>query len=100
MININKIYILLFIWVFALAAPTVISILDNDFKIVVKNFSEEEHQQHQGEKVKEIEKYVAPNFYALSYRIKQKNLAYINSSFLYNSQYFAKIIIPPPDLTA
>lgn len=95
-----KIYLLLSIWLFALAGPAIITIFDNDAKIVLTNLNEEEQQeQHKLKKVKEIEKYMSSDFSYLSYSIEQKNLSFVDRSSLNNSQYFAKIIVPPPEHT-
>jgi len=100
MVNIYKVYTLLSFWLFVLACPTIITFLDNDIKIVVTNLNEEENQEQQlGKKIKEVAKYIAYDFYTSSYLIAQKNLTYVDCSLLQNSQYAAKIILPPPEQT-
>lgn len=98
MISINTIYVLLCFWVFALAGPAIISILDTDAKIVVTNLTENEHQDQQNEKeINNVIAYIDYNFYSSLFLIAKRNLSYILSSLLSNSQYFAKIILPPPE---
>jgi hypothetical protein len=99
MIIINKIYILLIIWVGALIAPSVISILGRDSSAVVSIMSEEENQEHEIESLGELVNFTSINFYVIFHGLEQKDLAYLNNFFIHHSQNFAKIMFPPPDLT-
>ncbi|QWX83438.1 hypothetical protein H0I23_13385 [Cellulophaga sp. HaHaR_3_176] len=96
----NTIHIIvLSFWLFALTAPTIITLIDYDSSIVVNNINEEEQQeQHQCKKNSEKEKIIDCDFSYLLFISDKKNISYINKTSLEFSMHTSKIILPPPEM--
>lgn len=93
-------FILLSFWLFALSAPTIITIIDDDSSIVVNNINEEEQQeQQQCKKNSEKEKFIDGDFSYLLFMSDKKNISFINRVSLNHSTHTAKIILPPPEVS-
>ncbi|WP_149304308.1 hypothetical protein [Pareuzebyella sediminis] len=92
--KILRISLLLF-WLFAIVAPSIITLCDIDKPVVVTNLNEEEHQET-GKKSNGEEKFVSSNsldFSLLSHSIES------NSGFYHimgHFDYTLEIVPPPP----
>jgi hypothetical protein len=93
-------FILLLFWLFALTAPTIITLIDDDSSIVVNNINEEEQQeQHQCKKINEVEKFIASDFSYWLYISNQRNTSVNDRTSLNISLHTAKVILPPPEVS-
>ncbi|MBA6314044.1 hypothetical protein [Cellulophaga baltica] len=91
-------FILVAFWLFALAAPTIVTFIDDDSSVLVNNMNEEEQQeQHQCKKINEVEKFIASDFSFRLYISDQRNISVNDRTTLNNSLHTAKIILPPPE---
>ncbi|WP_339836126.1 hypothetical protein [uncultured Maribacter sp.] len=86
---------LLLLWLFAIAAPSIITLCDIDNPIVLSNLNEEE-QQESGKKSMGEEKFVKENSLDLSLIAIYKNS--FNSSFqiIDCSNLSLEVLSPPP----
>tara|TARA_R110002051_G_scaffold82832_1_gene147293 strand:+ start:8204 stop:8518 length:315 start_codon:yes stop_codon:yes gene_type:complete len=100
MIGISKTVIqsiLLVFWLLALTAQPIITLLDDDAKVVVTNINEEEHQEHpQSKKNTETEKFFFNQFINLSQISRQKSQKIADFYILGFSSHTQKILLPPP----
>ncbi|WP_373516903.1 hypothetical protein [Pricia sp.] len=92
----RMLFILLGLWLFAIAAPSVITLIDVDTPVVVSNLNEEEHQE-QGKKSvdeKKVDHNGLSDFSLLSQW--QESILY-SPYLLRNSEHRAEIVLPPPE---
>lgn len=86
----------LFLWLFAIAAPSVITFIDSDNTFLITSLNEEE-QQEQGKKNLEEEKIIGNDLslILLSFNYKERLAADV---YLFgNSIHTQKILLPPPE---
>ena len=89
--------ILLFLWLFAIAAPSIITLMGVDKSVVLTNINEEEQQEF-GKKSQAEEKMVKDNTFKFSLEILHQNSivdAYRPISY---KAYILEILSPPPEL--
>lgn len=86
--------LLLFLWLFALAAPTVIVFMDRDTPVTVSNLNEEE-QETQGNKSLE-EKFVITHIPSVPRGFDQQDRSMLFAYIYGNSVYAENILLPPP----
>lgn len=90
-------YIMLFLWLFAIFAPSVISLLSEEHtSLLTINLSEKEQQEQEKNNIDEklIVEGADTNFSDLSHL--QSSLSY-NFYILENSEHISEIILPPPE---
>lgn len=95
MIFIARITILL-LWLFAVTAPSIITLCDIDNPIVVTNLNEEE-QQESGKKSMGEEKFVKENFLDFTLIPLTKKLSVNNFLILRSFNLSFEILSPPPE---
>jgi len=88
--------ILLGLWLFAITAPSVTTLIDVDESVMVTNLTEEEHQE-QGKKGADEKKVVNSGLSDLSLLSLRQQSALFNPYLLRNSDHKAEIILPPPE---
>lgn len=98
MIFLARITILL-LWLFAVTAPSIITLCDIDNPIVVTNLNEEE-QQESGKKSMGEEKFVKENFLDFTLIPLTKKLLVNNFLILGSFNLSFEILSPPPELLA
>tara|TARA_R110000868_G_scaffold124959_4_gene330143 strand:+ start:77506 stop:77817 length:312 start_codon:yes stop_codon:yes gene_type:complete len=89
--------ILLVLWLFAIAGPSIITLIDDDTAIVVSNLNEEEHEQPKGKKNKEVEKFFSDQLANLLPISNQKQKSIFEFYILGISSHSPKIFLPPPE---
>lgn len=92
----RMLFTLLSLWLFAIAAPSVITLLDVDKPVVIITLNEEEHQE-QGKKSvdeKKVARNDLSNFSLLSQW--QDSVSY-DAYLLGFSDFKSEIILPPPE---
>ncbi|WP_405384657.1 hypothetical protein [Maribacter sp. LLG6340-A2] len=87
---------LLLLWLFAITAPSIITLCDTENPIVVTNLNEEE-QQETGKKSMGEEKYVKDNSIDLSLVATTKNSISRNNYILGCFDFALEVISPPPE---
>lgn len=95
MIFLARITILL-LWLFAVTAPSIITLCDIDNPIVVTNLNEEE-QQESGKKSMGEEKFVKENFLDFTLIPLTKKLLVNNFLILGSFNLSFEILSPPPE---
>ncbi len=89
----RMLFTLLSLWLFAIAAPSVITLIDVDKPVVVSNLNEEEHHEQGKKSVDEI-KVVRNNLSDLS--LWQDSVS--SDGYLFGTSDFrSEIILPPPE---
>ena len=88
--------ILLGLWLFAIMAPSVITLADVDKPLVVSNLTEEE-QQEQGKNSLDEKKVLNDGLSGLSLLSLWQESALFNPYLLKDSDHNAEIILPPPE---
>lgn len=100
MIGISKTLIqscLLLVWLIALTAPPIITMLDSDTKVLVTNLTEEEqHEYPQGKKNTETPKLFFDQLECFSQISKQQSQKIADFYILGVSTHTQKILLPPP----
>ncbi len=89
-------FILLGLWLFAIAAPSVITLIDVDKPVVVSNLNEEEHQE-QGKKSVDEKKEDNNGLSDFSLLSQWQDSILHNPYLLRNSNHRAEIVLPPPE---
>ncbi|WP_091865120.1 hypothetical protein [Pricia antarctica] len=92
----RMLFILLGLWLFAIAAPSVITLIDVDKPVVVSNINEEEHQE-QGKKSFDEKKVVNNGLSDFSLLSQWQESILYNPYLLRNSDHRAEIVLPPPE---
>ncbi len=92
----RMLFILLGLWLFAIAAPSVITLIDVDKPVVVSNPNEEE-QHEQGKKSVDELKIVHNGPSDFSLLSQWQDFISHNPYLLRNSDHRAEIILPPPE---
>ena len=87
---------LLLLWLFALTAPSIITLCDIDNPIVVTNLNEEE-QQESGKKSMGEEKFVKENLLAFSLIAIYKNSIKLNHHIIGCFDLSLEVLSPPPE---
>ena len=86
------------LWLFALTAQPIITLLDNDSKVIVTTLTEEEHQEHpQGKKNSETAKLLFNQFIHLSQISNQESQKIYDFYITSISTHTQKIQVPPPE---
>jgi len=89
--------ILLVFWLFALTAQPIITLLNDEAKVVVTNLNEEEHQeQPQSKKNTEAEKFFFNQFVDLLQPANRQSQKIADFYILGISLHTQKILLPPP----
>ena len=86
---------LLFLWLFAILAPNVVTLMDVDNPVMVLNLNEEE-QQENGKKTQGEEKIFNESFFNLSLIAKTKKSTSAIHNFLGHKEHVSEILLPPP----
>ncbi|MDV7137807.1 hypothetical protein R3X28_02920 [Maribacter sp. TH_r10] len=96
MVKSNILITLLVVWIFAIVAPSVLTLIDTDNPVVITNLTEEE-QQETGKKSQAEEKYVQMNIALFSPLSPLKNSSI--GSYYYNgiNNIPLEIPVPPPE---
>lgn len=92
----RMLFILLGLWLFAIAAPSVITLIDVDKPVVVSNLNEEE-QQEQGKKSGDEKKVVHDDLSDFSLRSKLGNRGNFKFYRVKSLDTSLEIILPPPE---
>lgn len=92
----RMLFILLGLWLFAIAAPSVITLIDVDKPVVVSNLNEEE-QHEQGKKSVDEKKVVDSNLFDFSLLSQWRDSVSCDAYLLGASDYRSEIILPPPE---
>jgi len=89
-------FILLGLWLFAISAPSVITLIDVDRPVVVSNLNEEEHQEQVKNNVDE--KKVLNNALSDFSLLSQWQESILHNPYLLrNSDHKVEIVLPPPE---
>ena len=89
-------FLLLFLWLFTIFAPTALTLFGGDEQLVVNTISEEE-QQEQGKKDKTEEKIINDSYSDYSFLAQLFREALDNSNTLDFMDYMEEILLPPPE---
>lgn len=89
-------YTLLLLWLFAVTAPSIITLCDVDNPIVVTNLNEEE-QQESGKKSMGEEKFVKENLLDFSLIAISENTVQSNIHLIGNFGLSLEVLSPPPE---
>jgi hypothetical protein len=93
----NFLFTLLFTWLFAIFAPSVISLINNDGSTVININLNEEEQQEQGKKNQGEEKIVKDNSTDFTLLALVKTVEMGNFYFMPHTDHTAEILLPPPE---
>lgn len=93
----RMLFMLLGLWLFAIAAPSVITLIDVDKPVVVTNLNEEE-QQEQGKKSIDEKKVVDTDSYCFSLLSYWQDAVSCNGYLMGTSDFRSEIILPPPEV--
>lgn len=93
----NILLTLLFVWIFAILAPPIISLLNDEGNAVISINLNEEEQQEQGKKNQGEEKIVKENAtdFAFLFTVKKGNEC--NFYVMPHTEYTVEILLPPPE---
>ncbi|WP_276168883.1 hypothetical protein [Zobellia alginiliquefaciens] len=89
-------FLLLSLWLFAIAAPSVITLLDVDNPVIVTNLNEEE-QQEAGKKSPLEEKFVSNNYFDFSLIALLERSAMGHYYAMGSIDFTLEILLPPPE---
>lgn len=95
MLKSRMLFVLLGLWLFAIAVPSVITLIDIDQPVVVSNLNEEEHQKQV--KTSVDEKKVVNRLSDFSLLSQWQESILYNPYLLRNSDHRAEIVLPPPE---
>lgn len=95
----NILLTLLFVWIFAILAPPVISLINDDGNAVITINLNEEEQQEQGKKSQDEEKIVKENAVDLSFLANVKKGKTDNFYVMSLTDHTVEILLPPPERT-
>jgi len=87
---------LLTLWLFAIVAPSVITLMDVENPVIVTNLNEEE-QQESGKKTQGEEKIVKDSFYDFSLIAQAKKSVRGDYFSGNNFEHTIEILLPPPE---
>jgi len=87
---------LLSLWLFAIVAPSVITIMDVENPVIVTNLNEEE-QHESGKKTQDEEKIVNENIYDFSLIAQSRRSVMGDYHPLGHLQHTIEILLPPPE---
>ena len=93
----NILLTLLFVWIFAILAPPVISLLSDEGNTVISINLNEEEQQEQGKKNQGEEKIVKENTTDFSFLFTVKKGKMGNSYVMAHTDHTVEILLPPPE---
>lgn len=88
--------ILLFLWLFAIVAPSIITLCDFDNHITITNLNEEE-QQESGKKNIGEEKFVKENILDFSLIALYQNSTSANFNDMESFDLLLEVLYPPPE---
>lgn len=97
MIRFNILIVLLSVWIFAILAPPIITLMNDDGNAVISMNVTEEEQQEQGKKnhgEKLILENSSPGAYHLSHLL---NLGFYDFYLLGHYDRNSEIVLPPPE---
>ncbi|SIS39559.1 hypothetical protein SAMN05421766_101461 [Zobellia uliginosa] len=89
-------FLLLSLWLFAIVAPSVITLLDVDNPIMVTNLNEEE-QQEMGKKSPLEEKIVNENYFDFSLIAQSEQSVMGHYHLMGYIDFTIEILLPPPE---
>ena len=87
---------LLSLWLFAVGAPSVITLIDDDNPVLVTNFNEEE-QQESGKKSQANEKIINDAHFDLSLIAHSQRALLCKYHVISHIEYTLEILLPPPE---
>ena len=87
---------LLTLWLFAIVAPSVITLMDVENPVIVTNLNEEE-QQESGKKTQGEEKIVNENLHDFSLIAQSKKSVMGDYHPISHLEYTIEILLPPPE---
>ena len=87
---------LLCLWIFAIAAPSIITLLDVENPVVITNLNEEEQQEF-GKKSQAEEKIVKDSTFNFYFKSLHKNSIVDTYNLLSYNNSFLEILSPPPE---
>lgn len=87
---------LLFLWLFAIVAPSALTLMDVDNPIVVTNLNEEE-QQETGKKAQSEEKIANGNISNFPLIAQSKKSIMDHYYLVAHIDYTSEILLPPPE---
>lgn len=93
----NILLTLLFVWIFAILAPSVISLINDEGNTVISINLNEEEQQEQGKKNQSEEKIVKENLTDYSFLAAVKKAKTHNFYFMALTDHTVEILLPPPE---
>ncbi len=93
----KTIFVLLFIWLFAVFAPPVISLTDAEDRIFISLNQNEEEQQEQGKKDTSEEKIVQESRGSWAFSALKNTRSYIQGPVSKMTQLYLEIPLPPPE---
>lgn len=88
-------FTLLFLWLFAIVAPSVITLINKENPVVVTNLNEEEHEA--GKKTPVEEKFVHDYAFDFSLIAKLRRSAVGYFHFSGHVDHTLEILLPPPE---
>lgn len=89
-------YTLLFLWLFAIVAPSALTLINRDSPVVITNLNEEEHQET-GKKSPVEEKFVNNYGFDFSLIAQSKKTAVGDFHFSGSIDHTQEILLPPPE---
>lgn len=90
--------ILLLFWLFAITAPSIVTLLDSETKVIVTNLNEEEqHEYPQGKKNSESVKFFFNPILGFLQISKQQSQRIASFYIVAVSTHTQKILLPPPE---
>ncbi|CAM3443815.1 hypothetical protein ZORO111903_02780 [Zobellia roscoffensis] len=89
-------FLLLSLWLFAIAAPSVITLLDVDNPVIVTNLNEEEQQENLKKSPVE-EKFVSTNYYDFSLIALSERSILGHYHIMGYIDFTVEILLPPPE---
>lgn len=95
----NILFTLLFVWLFAIFAPSIITLYHKDGNIVLTTNLNEEEQQEQGKKNQGEEKIVKENSSNFSLLAAIKKAEVGNFYFMAHTDHTVEILLRPPERT-
>lgn len=95
----NILFTLLFVWLFAIFAPSIITLYHKDGNIVLTTNLNEEEQQEQGKKSQAEEKIAKESSSGFSLFAAIKKEQMVNFYVMSHTDHTVEILLPPPERT-
>lgn len=93
----KSIFVLLFIWLFAVFAPPVISLANTEDRVFISLNQNEEEQQEQGKKDTSEEKIVQESSDSWAFTTLRNTRSYAQGPLPSLSDHYLEIPLPPPE---